>query len=127
MKIQCIKIDVIKREIFPVEIDSRNNLDLIYKLLDVSCIDAVYPSILREGDCIYVDDEGLLKEPEHFFYVRGMQQPLAGNGLVVGTSPAGYSRSARTSLPHIISSVRFLHVSEIPVERRTPSFTFVEL
>src|SRR6187399_2253097 len=36
------------------------------------------------GDVLYVDDEGLLKPQEHFFMLPGCQNPLAGDGLIVG-------------------------------------------
>jgi len=39
----------------------------------------------ENGDVLYVDEEGLLKNPRHFFLIpeRG-DQPLAGNGVIVG-------------------------------------------
>ncbi len=40
---------------------------------------------MRNGDSLYVDDEGLLKEPENFFYApQFYPSPLAGNGVVLG-------------------------------------------
>lgn len=37
------------------------------------------------GDVLYVDEEGLLKRPEHFFRITlRSDQPFAGNGVVVG-------------------------------------------
>lgn len=36
-------------------------------------------------DVLYVDEEGLLKQPQHFFSITVRpDQPLAGNGIVVG-------------------------------------------
>ena len=37
-----------------------------------------------EGDAVFVDDEGLLKEPEWLFRITGYPSPLAGRGLVLG-------------------------------------------
>lgn len=45
---------------------------------------------------IYVDDEGLLKNPESFFQVRG-GSILAGNGLVLGDGPDGRTVSCPVS------------------------------
>jgi len=36
------------------------------------------------GDVLYVDDEGLLKPQDSFFMLTDGQQPLAGNGIIVG-------------------------------------------
>jgi hypothetical protein len=37
------------------------------------------------GDVLYMDDDGLLKEPKYFFRLTDYgAQPLAGNGIVVG-------------------------------------------
>ena len=36
------------------------------------------------GDVLYVDDEGLLKPQDHFFMLPDCQNPLAGNGIIVG-------------------------------------------
>lgn len=43
---------------------------------------------LENGDVVYVDDEGLLKEPTDFFLIEGCTPPLAGKGLLVGTDDA---------------------------------------
>jgi hypothetical protein len=38
-----------------------------------------------DGGCLFVDDEGLFKPQEHFFRISlRPDQPLAGNGVVVG-------------------------------------------
>lgn len=36
------------------------------------------------GDVLFVDDEGLFKAQRHFFRIKGYEQPLPGNGVVVG-------------------------------------------
>ena len=40
--------------------------------------------VFDNGDALLVDDEGLYKDHEHYFFVNGMAQPLAGNGLLTG-------------------------------------------
>jgi len=39
---------------------------------------------LKNGDSIFVNEEGLLENPRFFFEVEGGHQPFAGNGVVVG-------------------------------------------
>lgn len=50
------------------------------------------------GDGVFVDDEGLLKEnpPNNFFVVKGRTDPLCGNGLVLGCDAEGESVSPQT-------------------------------
>jgi len=53
----------------------------------------------ENGDVCYVDDEGLMKSPRHFFRIleRPDGQPLAGNGILTGRD--GYtSEGAETTL-----------------------------
>lgn len=51
------------------------------------------------GDTLYVDEHGLTKSPKCFFKLpERSDQPLAGNGLIVGKE---YPNSARTRPPII--------------------------
>jgi hypothetical protein len=67
------------------------------------------------GDVLYVDEEGLLKNPEHWFrYSHRTDQPFAGNGLLVGREvegdeyPEGFTTlSPKTSLADFTDSVTF--------------------
>lgn len=36
------------------------------------------------GDVLFVDEEGLLKKPAYGFKIAGLDQPFAGNGVMVG-------------------------------------------
>lgn len=36
------------------------------------------------GDVLYVDEEGLLKQPRAFFRIPGNPTPIGSNGVVVG-------------------------------------------
>jgi hypothetical protein len=64
---------------------------------------------LRTGDSLYVDDEGLLKDPREFFYLETIGHPLAGNGLIVGFIPeSGKSTDAKTSLESVRRAVKFM-------------------
>lgn len=47
--------------------------------------------MIDDNHTIFVDDEGLLYNPEHFFLFEGYDQPLAGRGLILGTDEDGES------------------------------------
>lgn len=68
---------------------------------------------LENGDTIYVDDEGLVKNYEHFFEVTGGHQPFAGNGLVVGNDEMGESRDVASSIETLRGMVTFKHEGDI--------------
>jgi hypothetical protein len=44
---------------------------------------------LPEGHHCYVDEQGLLDDPRHFFMFDGGHQPLAGNGVILAETDAG--------------------------------------
>jgi hypothetical protein len=63
---------------------------------------------MDDGDCIYVDDEGLLKPLDWFFAIKGGHQPFAGCGLVLGTDDDGEAVSPRIALENL--KRRILHL-----------------
>lgn len=92
----------------------------IYKWLDtpyntVSAFDVVY--LNDKDDCVYVDDEGLLCDPSHFFILKGYPQPLAGKGLVLGTNGEGDSVSPKITLEELREMVTFGFNSEAIVRK----------
>lgn len=90
------------------EVDYSGDFHHIYELLDCSTFDVV--SIDPAHD-IYVDDEGLLKQPSMFFEYKGYQTPLAGKGLVLCHDDEGNSTAATMSLDELKSQVVFfLHI-----------------
>ena len=58
-------------------------------------------------DTIYVDDEGLYVEDKRFFKLKGYPQPLAGRGLVLGSTDDGDSTDCVSSLQDILDIVEF--------------------
>ena len=44
----------------------------------------------------YVNEEGLLNQPRHFFMFRDGHQPLAGNGVILSLTGAAVRRPARS-------------------------------
>lgn len=78
MKYHAILIDVAARDIRAVEYDSTSGLQALV---------GGFISIARSwpnGDTLYVDDEGLFKSKHGLFRISGLEQPLAGNGVLVG-------------------------------------------
>ena len=66
----------------------------IYEILDCRAFDVV--RTYENGDVIYVDDEGLFVEDQHFFMHKNYPTPLAGRGLVLGTDEEGEDTEPKT-------------------------------
>ena len=66
----------------------------------VTCFTSGY--VWPNGDTLYVDDEGLLKPGMRLFGIRRPDgQPLAGNGLIIGSDKRGNSVDAKSGLVDI--------------------------
>lgn len=76
--VKALLIDPVAQTVTPLEINDWRDISpaLNCELFDIV---QVAPHI-----SIYVDDEGLYAEDQHFFYHPGYPQPLAGRGLVLG-------------------------------------------
>lgn len=74
----------------------------------------------NEGDAIYVDDEGLINDNPHgWFLLHGYPQPLKGLGLVVGIGDNGEIAEPFVSLPQLHALIAFpKHVNEALIDRR---------
>lgn len=86
------------------QVDYDGNYKSIYTFIGADTFDVVG---MEKGDGIYVDDEGLLKGPALFFHVRGMDTPLAGKGLVLGTDNDGESVEPKILLETLRQRVRW--------------------
>lgn len=79
----------------------------IYQHIGASCFDCA--RFADNGDGVFIDDEGLLKNGEQsFFAIWGYPQPLAGKGLVLGCDADGESVEPQISLEELRARVRFL-------------------
>lgn len=87
--------------------DTGDKLPAIYNHLECDTFDAI---TLPNGDALYVDDEGLLKPLQHFFAVRGMPEPFAGRGLVVGTDARGRSVTPAMTQDELTGHVKFIEL-----------------
>lgn len=85
---KAILIDVKKRTLTEVDVDSSNTLEEWYKLIDCNLVEVAMelPNNEHNGNSIMVDEEGMLSigEDSGFFTMAGGHQPFAGNGLIVG-------------------------------------------
>jgi hypothetical protein len=98
---KAILIDPFNKTV--TEVEHNGNYKHIYELLShethpVDCFTAVG---IDNGDTIFVDDEGLFKEPTEFFVYLGYDQPLAGKGLVLGCNDDGDSVAPVSTLEQV--------------------------
>lgn len=100
---KCLLIDPYTQTISPIDIIE----DDIHAIQDaIGCRCFCVGGYLANGDCIYVDDEGL-DTPTHFFripYVNG-GYALAGRGLVIGTGTEGSSASVESTMEELYDAV----------------------
>jgi hypothetical protein len=61
----------------------------------------------------YVNDEGLLNNPQHFFMLKGGYQPLAGNGVILGTTDDGNEADCTLALDWVKERVAFMDVRAV--------------
>ena len=64
------------------------------------------------GDCIYVNEEGLFGPMDAFFFIEGSHQPFAGNGVLSGVDDSGDTVDAKMSIDELRQKVRFMNRRE---------------
>ena len=106
---KAILIDSTNKTFKVVEIE---NFRDIQKQLDcrVFTIATVFE---KNEDTLYVDDEGLLTNPQHFFEYEDAHQPFAGKGLLIGCDDEGEDKDVQTSMEEVQSKVKFYSLAEI--------------
>ena len=102
------------------------------KEITVEEIDTVYPEAnaligcdwiecgwtnYETNDTLFVDEEGLLKEQQFFFEIKGVHrvhQPFAGNGFIAGCDiETGDSTDVKMTLDEVKALVTFNTIQEI--------------
>jgi hypothetical protein len=83
----------------------------IYEHIGADCFDVA--RVYQNGDGIFVDDEGLLKDPEHFFVHRNYASPLAGKGLLLGCNEEGESVAPATDFETFKNDIAFVSRDEV--------------
>lgn len=100
------------------EVDYDGRIEHMYELIGCSLVTAV--TVYREEDgsqeTLWLDDEGLFVNDQKFFMWAEYPQPLAGRGLVLGTSPEGDSIATKLDIskiePHITwPNLRYTHMT----------------
>lgn len=72
---------------------------------------------MANRDTIYVDDEGLLKNPEYFFGIKSMDEAIfAGNGYVQGCDEEGRPIDVGKSLSWYRDNIIFLDREDVLVK-----------
>jgi hypothetical protein len=105
-------IDPFTRTVTQVErlstTSGEKRLNEIYSLIDCQTITAVGPEN-SDGDIMYVDDEGQLRDEQAYFFCRLFpHQPLAGKALWVGTTSRGEDRDPSKALDYVQAHVVWL-------------------
>jgi hypothetical protein len=112
--VKAILIDPFACEVTEVEIDGDDHKSyyplLSHETMPVDHFTTAHAGILKGRDAIFVDDEGLLKNPERWFLMATSHQPFAGKGLIVGADKRGNAADAETS----IDTVRIITVFAEP-------------
>jgi hypothetical protein len=103
---KAIKIDAVNRTVTEVEINDWQDIAPAIGADLFTCVD------LGGGETLYVDDEGLLKNPEHFMMIGGYPEPIAGSGLILGTDEMGESKDTELTVELVRDGVHFISRAE---------------
>lgn len=117
---KAFKIDVVKKDVYQVEITS--DIKSIYKHLECDCF-AQVGRRMPNGDILLVDDNGLLNPSIGSFEIGTYPNSLSGHGILIGTDEAGETVDVKTSIDWLSRSVRFDNISPLP----KPEFKIIEL
>lgn len=90
MRAILIAPDLAEQNLLVQELEHTGKLQDIYASLDCNLIDCI--RLDDRGNVMYVDDEGYLNK-NTFFLFGQYPMPLAGRGLIVGSTPDGESAS----------------------------------
>jgi hypothetical protein len=101
---KALLINPIDKTIEEVEYDG--DYKQIYKYIDASPFGVVD---IPNDDTIYIDDEGLFKDKQHFFIHKDVPTPLGGMALVLGadhdTGDSTSVHATRKELKHRITFI----------------------
>lgn len=101
---KALLIDVVAKTISEIQIGDYQD---IYKHIGNGCNLFQIPIEFENGDCIFVDEEGLLKEVQGCFMMQGWSYPLCGNGVILGQDEEGDSADCKTELDAIKKQIFF--------------------
>jgi hypothetical protein len=100
---KAYKIDVEKKDIFEIEIKTITD---IYEAIGNNCEIFSCPYEMKNGDTVYVDDEGLLQENVFgCFLLKGFDNPLVGNSVIINYDKTGEKQNVKTSIDNLKRSI----------------------
>ena len=88
-----------------------SGLEDMYREMEVDLV--TIGTHIDDKNSIFVDDEGLLKNPEHFFFWEGAHQPFAGNGLILAADDEGETISTTITGKEAQEKITFLSYSDL--------------
>lgn len=114
---RAIIINAETRTITETEIDG--SLKSLQQIVG-GLIETVYDGLDDDHHC-YVNEEGLLENPQHFFLFKDGHQPLAGNGVILGSTADGDEAACTLTLDWVKERITFMDLqAAYNWSRRTP-------
>ena len=101
---KAFRIDPINKKITEVKYDG--NYNQIYDYIDARTFDVA--TLYKNGDGVYIDDEGLFVENQHFWIHKNFPTPLAGIGLLLGLDEEGDSTTPKTTIEELTGDVKWV-------------------
>lgn len=110
---KAYKIDVTKREIYPIELDG--SLEMIYKNMGDGVEVFCCPANFETGDTIYCDEEVLLgKEINGGFKFGDWDFPLLNNSLIIGCDlGTGNAKDVVLGIDEITQAITWFTADEV--------------
>jgi hypothetical protein len=103
---RAVLVNVYDRTIMAVEFDG--TLKGMYGLLRCGIVQPIRFVLGGDLHHLWIDEEGALKVHTPTFVIDGFRQPLAGSGLVCGSTPEGELADATATVEQIDGMVRFM-------------------
>jgi hypothetical protein len=106
---KAILIDAYTREVKQVEVGGLSDMQKAVQ----GYIESAGCS--PNGDTLFVNEEGLLQDPTHFFMLEKLRpMPLAGNGLLVGgETQDGELTDVHATVEDVQTQVKFFTIEQI--------------
>jgi hypothetical protein len=106
---KAILVNAVERTVKEVELGS--DYREINRFIGCRCFTVA--RYLDKGDAVFADDEGLLHNPRHFVEIGAYPEPIAGNLLIVGSTPDGDSTDCKSHAKDIDNDVVFLDIATV--------------
>jgi hypothetical protein len=107
---RAIVINAQERTVSETEID--DSLKSLQQIVG-GMIEPFYQGLEGTGHHAYVNERGLLENPEHFFMLRDGHQPLPGNGVILGVTRDGYEAPCTLPLDWVREQVVFMDLDGV--------------